>query len=203
VHGGGGGGGKRKHTTKATASRGPKVPAATRATFSHDALTNPFSSGTFRWVAKGEYEIGERSGEPCVCKWFKSGTTLEEEFFADDIKAVDRALKLIEHFNAAGLVDKVITLNIPEVWTFDSDSSFMGDTKVLQEPFIENYQKFNSNSGWASEFFWGDSKPLLLLLNRGRVVLVGIGPIQPALEVCPAPSCLSAKPHCGSFPRTV
>jgi hypothetical protein len=101
-------------------------------------------------VAKGVYEIGERSGEPCVCKWFKSGTTLEEEFFADDIKAVDRALKLIEQFNAADLVDKVITLNIPEVWTFDSDSPLMGDTKVLQEPFIANYQKFNSNSGWAS-----------------------------------------------------
>ena len=41
-------------------------------------------------------------------------------------------------------------LNIPQVWTFASSSlSHFSGTKALLEPFIENYQKFNSNTGWA------------------------------------------------------
>jgi hypothetical protein len=39
-------------------------------------------------------------------------------------------------------------INIPEVWTFSEGCSRTG-TKVLQEPFIKHYQKFNSNTGWA------------------------------------------------------
>mmetsp|Transcript_16236 Transcript_16236/g.35105 ORF Transcript_16236/g.35105 Transcript_16236/m.35105 type:complete len:87 (-) Transcript_16236:802-1062(-) len=45
---------------------------ATRATFTNDALSNPFTEGGFRWVAKGVYTHGARAGETCVCKWFKS-----------------------------------------------------------------------------------------------------------------------------------
>jgi hypothetical protein len=114
---------------------------------------HPFEAGTFRHVAKGTYTEGERAGEACVCKWFKTGTTLEAEFYADDIKAVDRALKLVQQFNLCGIVDKSIILNIPEVWTFMSGSAYTlpDGTKVLQEPFIDNYQKFNSNSGWADD----------------------------------------------------
>lgn len=153
--GGGGGGGKRKqnHHSGSPAKRPASARRnnSSRATFQSYDLDNPFESGTFRWVAKGEYTIGDRAGEPCVCKWFKSGTTLEEQFYADDIKAVDRALKLIEEFNSRGIVDKSVILNIPQVWTFDHESGSMANTKVLQEPFIANYQKFNSNSGWADD----------------------------------------------------
>jgi hypothetical protein len=47
---------------------------ATCATFSHDALVNPFASGSFHFVAKGKYTHGDhRAGEDCVCKWFKTG----------------------------------------------------------------------------------------------------------------------------------
>ena len=40
-------------------------------------------------------------------------------------------------------------LNLPQVWIFedDADPAWAGQ-KVLQEPSIENYQKFNSNTGW-------------------------------------------------------
>jgi hypothetical protein len=123
---------------------------STRSTFTQHALDNPFAAGAFRWVAKGRYTKGARSGEQCVCKWFKNGIVFEEEFFKEDIKAVEKALHLIEEFNAQGFVDKVVRLNIPSVWTFEHGSRMAGQ-KVLQEPFIESYQKFNSNSGWADD----------------------------------------------------
>jgi hypothetical protein len=38
-----------------------------------------------------------------------------------------------------------IFLNTPEIWTFDDTKE-----KCLIEPMIENFEKFNSNTGWAS-----------------------------------------------------
>ena len=46
---------------------------------------------------------------------------------------------------------QMVQINLPEVWTFDSTSGTWAGKKVLQEPFIINYQKFNSNTGWADE----------------------------------------------------
>lgn len=120
------------------------------AEFSTDALMAPFAQGSFRWVARGRYTAGSRAGEPCVGKWFKSGTVFSEEFFRSDIKAVDKALEIVTKFNAAGLVDMVVRVNIPEVWKFTEGSGRWAGSMILQEPFIKNYQKFNSNTvGYA------------------------------------------------------
>lgn len=43
----------------------------------------------------------------------------EGGFFARDIKAVDKALEIIEQFNQRGNIDQTIKLNIPAVWKFD------------------------------------------------------------------------------------
>jgi hypothetical protein len=125
---------------------------ATEATFTHYDLSNPFAEGGFRWVAKGIYTIGDRAGEACVCKWFKSGKVFESTFFDLDIQAMEKALGLIKEWNSQRFIDKTIKLNVPEVWTFKrgADAHF-ADTKYLQEPFIDNYQKFNSNTGWADD----------------------------------------------------
>ena len=123
---------------------------ASQATFKYHALRKPFAQGSFRWVAQGVYTNGEREGEKCVCKWFKEGSVYEEEFYADDLKAVEKAKHIIKEWNARDFVDKPVVLNIPEVWTFEHDGlSHFSGARTLQEPFIENYQKFNSNSGWA------------------------------------------------------
>ena len=124
---------------------------STKASFSIHALNHPFAEGGFRWVAKGKYTEGERKGELCVCKWFKSGVVFENTFFDLDIKAMHKALDLIKEWNSRNFISKVIKLNIPEVWRFESNSTIMANSKVLQEPFISNYQKFNSNTGWADE----------------------------------------------------
>mmetsp|Transcript_14330 Transcript_14330/g.36602 ORF Transcript_14330/g.36602 Transcript_14330/m.36602 type:complete len:192 (-) Transcript_14330:138-713(-) len=77
---------------------------------------------------------------------------MEAHFYDTDLKAVREALQLITMWNAKGLVDRMVKLNVPEVWTFDEESSAAWrGRKVLQEPFIDQYQKFNSNTGWSDD----------------------------------------------------
>jgi hypothetical protein len=120
------------------------------ATFTNDALDYPFSEGAFRWVAKGTYDSGPRNGQACVCKWFKTGHVMQSTFFDLDIKAMNKALHLVREWNKQGFIKQTIKVNMPDVWEFQRNAgrSWAG-RKALQEPFIENYQKFNSNTGWA------------------------------------------------------
>ena len=130
---------------------------ATEATFTTYALKNPFADGIFRWVAKGVYTRGQCADEPCVCRWFKSGGVFEKKLFSLDIKAVEKATDLIREWNAAGVVDKVVRMDVPEVWTFtDGSGEDWAGRKVLQEPFIEDWEICNSNTGWSDDDMpWG------------------------------------------------
>ncbi|KID94456.1 elongation factor 2 kinase, partial [Metarhizium majus ARSEF 297] len=71
---------------------------------------------------------------------------------------VDKALEIVNKFNQLGVINKVVKINVPEVWHFTDDS--FGDwsgQRHLCEPFIQNYQKFNSNTGWNDESkAWGE-----------------------------------------------
>ncbi|KAB8229900.1 kinase-like domain-containing protein [Aspergillus alliaceus] len=125
---------------------------------STSALENPFAQGAFRWVAKGSYTSGPRKGEACVIKWFKTGAVFSGDYFTLDIKAVDKALEIVNRFNQLNIINKVVKINVPEVWHFtdDSDHRWAGQ-KHLCEPFIQNYQKFNSNTGWNNDsLIWGE-----------------------------------------------
>lgn len=110
-------------------------------------LEKPFAQGAFRYVAKGIYTDGERKGQTTVCKWFKTGIVFENSFFEYDIKAVYKALAIVESFNAARIIEKTVRINLPEVWRFNDDATGgRAGSKVLSEPYIENYQKFNSST---------------------------------------------------------
>lgn len=127
------------------------------ASFSDHALENPFASGAFRWVAQGSYTSGPRSGQACVVKWFKTGAVFEEDYFALDIKAVNKALELVNRFNQLNVVGQTVKINVPQVWKFEDnvDDDWAGQ-RVLCEPFIQGYQKFNSNTGWNDDSrAWG------------------------------------------------
>ncbi len=123
---------------------------ARRAQFTPEALQHPFAEGAFRWVAKGHYTLGERQGQACVTKWFKSGAVFSNDYFTLDIKAVNKALDIVNRFNQLNIVNKTTKINVPEVWTFEKNcvGGWAGQ-KTLSEPFIANYQKFNSNTGWT------------------------------------------------------
>jgi hypothetical protein len=123
---------------------------SSKAQFNTYDLNHPFAEGAFRWVAKGTYTEGDRRGEACVCKWFKKGHHFEESYFREDVKAVEKAIDIIQQFNQSGLINKHIRINRAAVWTFQPGSIWSG-RKVLQEPFIENWVKFNSNTGWADD----------------------------------------------------
>ncbi|KAK7746218.1 hypothetical protein SLS62_009434 [Diatrype stigma] len=126
------------------------------ASFTKAALDNPFSQGSFRWVAKGTYVSGPRRGEACVTKWFKTGAVFESDYFTLDIKAVDKALEIVNRFNELGIVNKKVKINVPSVWVFQEGTEWAGQ-HALSEPFIQNYQKFNSNTGWTDDSeAWGE-----------------------------------------------
>jgi len=124
---------------------------ASKASFEQRDLDNPFAQGSFRWVAKGVYTVGDRAGEPCVCKWFKTRGVLEAQFFEKDLDAVRESIRIITEWNRMGFVDKIVKINQPQIWTFTTDTGDFANRKVLQEPFIQKYQKFNSNTGWADD----------------------------------------------------
>jgi len=119
---------------------------ATGASFSQEALERPFASGSFKYVTKGVYTKGERSGQPCVCKWFKQRSKLEDEYFRLDMYTVKETIRIVTMWNKAGIIDQIIQVNKPEIWTWRNNGM-----KSMLEPFIENYQKFNSNSGWSDD----------------------------------------------------
>ncbi|KJZ75192.1 hypothetical protein HIM_05386 [Hirsutella minnesotensis 3608] len=128
------------------------------ATVSPSDTHNPFAQGTFRWVAKGNYTSGPRQGEVCVVKWFKTGAVFSDEYFLLDIKAVDKTMDIVKSFNELRIANLPIKVNIPDVWVYGSGppGAIIDGRKVLVEPFIENYQKFNSNTGWNdSSGDWG------------------------------------------------
>ncbi|KAI1412242.1 kinase-like protein [Hypoxylon sp. FL1857] len=141
------------------------------ATFSTYQLDNPFSQGAFRWVAKGTYTSGPREGQTCVGKWFKTGAVFEDDYFTLDIKAVDKALEIINFFNQLNIVDKPVKINVPGIWSCTATGQ-----RQLIEPFIQNYQKFNSNTGWADDSTsWGEVMQAIshfsYHLTRGQFVL--------------------------------
>ena len=127
------------------------------ATFRDDDLEAPFAQGAFGWVAKGRYTLGPRQGQLCVTKWFKSGVVFEDDYFILDLKAIDKALEIVNRFNDLEMINKTIKINVASIWTFEPQAGQWAGSKTLCEPFIYNYQKFNSNSGSFNDSeAWGE-----------------------------------------------
>jgi hypothetical protein len=101
--------------------------------------------GTFRYVALGKYTGGQRTGQSCVAKWFKSGAYDFDDFFNHEIEALKVAARLLKQWNDAAFIDKVVRMNTPDVYTGGRPGKF------LVEPYIDNFVKFNSNTGWTSD----------------------------------------------------
>jgi len=131
-----------------------------------------YAQGGFKLVYLGTYTRGERQGQSCVCKVFKSGLVFEARYLrwsawaksplcpefwtnassgpiSGRMSVIDKAMHLLDKFNNEGIIDKKIYLNAPEIWTFlPNVSQKWAGVKCLVEPMIENFEKFNSNTGW-------------------------------------------------------
>lgn len=122
----------------------------------------PYQSGTFKRVWVGHYNDGFRRGERCIVKEFKEGSVYEEYFFEEEIMIVDKAIEITGRFNMAGILGgRKVRVNMPVVAT--ATSREVRGVKVLVEPFIHGFDKFNSNSGWvnAAAGDWGEAMQAL------------------------------------------
>ncbi|XP_046460943.1 CBL-interacting protein kinase 26-like isoform X3 [Daphnia pulex] len=109
-----------------------------------------YASGSFKNVYKGKYTEGERAGEDCVGKSFISGSVFERSFFKSEHKVVRKALEIINNFNKQRVINQTIWLIKPGIWSCKSGSKRKAE-KMLIEPMISNFEKFNSNTGWTPE----------------------------------------------------
>ncbi|KAI1120668.1 kinase-like domain-containing protein [Nemania abortiva] len=103
-----------------------------------------FASGTFKNVYAGEYTAGQRAGQKCVAKEFKTGSVYEAHYFEEEMNIIRRTQKVIDNWHDARFITKRIVLNTPEIWTYAHSGA-----NILVEPMIQNFEKFNSNTGWA------------------------------------------------------
>lgn len=72
---------------------------------------------------------------------------------------IRRTQRIIDAFDNARIIGgRKILLNTPEVWTGEETGM-----KALVEPMIDNFQKFNSNTGWATitGAEWGEAMQAL------------------------------------------
>ena len=69
-------------------------------------------------------------------------------------QVVDKAMQILKQWNGRSLISQTIRLNKPGVWTREATQE-----KLMVEPFIEGFTKFNSNSGWVNpqQQGWNDA----------------------------------------------
>ena len=63
------------------------------------------------------------------------------------LQVVNKALHVLTQWNGAGFISSTIRMNKPEVWVMTGGGR--EGQKVLVEPYIEEFTKFNSNTGWV------------------------------------------------------
>lgn len=106
--------------------------------------------GSFKRVYKGRYTEGKRKGQPQATKELILNTPYTSTVFDHDIEVSRRSAEILEAWNDSGFINKRIVINIPEVWVYTRESRIPGVTHLV-EPFIENFEKFNSNTGWVPD----------------------------------------------------
>ncbi len=115
---------------------------------SHRLNAKIIGVGAFKNVYASQYLREEHSatcGEACVVKVFKSGAVFEESYFQHELEIVKISAKIIDAFNNLQSFANKVILNEPQVWKHDGDGE-----RVIVEPMIPNYEKFNSNTGWSA-----------------------------------------------------
>jgi hypothetical protein len=127
------------------------------------------AKGSFKVVYKGIYTKGQRAGEACVTKEMRSGSTWMNSAFDKEIEVVERTADIVDQFNDSGYINRRIQMNSPEVWRYADDcvSDGISGSYSLTEPFIENFQKFNSNSGWVLQDGQGWTKVMQVRRTLG------------------------------------
>lgn len=124
----------------------------------------PFAEGTTRWAFKGEVIRGPyhgfETGSKIVVKAIKvpeydNGVRISK----DDIEAQLLTQRLCQAFNNKRFVDKQVYTRPATLISAEGDHYNLrgnrlikkGDGLLLEQMIYGEYEKFNSNSGWANE----------------------------------------------------
>uniref|UniRef100_A0A7S1F2U9 Alpha-type protein kinase domain-containing protein n=1 Tax=Noctiluca scintillans TaxID=2966 RepID=A0A7S1F2U9_NOCSC len=122
---------------------------------------NAIAEGQFRRVFKEKYTV----------KVFKDGTeAFEDSFFAEALAVVDKTNEIIDAFNKVKKFNHLVQVCRPAVWhTRDSKQ------RMLVEPYIVDFQQFNSNTAWVGSTDWAKTLQSLshfsYHLTDGKMVL--------------------------------
>ncbi len=132
---------------------------------------------------------------------FKSGSVFEQRHWKHDVSVVEKALEIVTRFNEGSFINKPIKVNRAMVW---EEKTTEVKEKFLVEPFIEHWEKWNSNTGWAlGDDEWSDIMQALSHFSfhttKGQLVLCDLqGGIFEDDAVISDPVILSRKRMYGS-----
>jgi len=143
----------------------------------------------------------------CVDCSFHTGSVYEDAYWAKDVAVVEKALDIVKMWNEAAIIGAPVKVNRAEVWIGITANN--KGQKFLVEPFIEHWQKWNSNSGWALKED-GYSQVMQALshfsfhASRGQAVLCDLqGSIYKDAIVISDPAILSRERSYGSVSSIV
>lgn len=141
----------------------------------------PFARGSFKKVYRGYYTDGPRYGQVCVSKVPIPRSIFGNADFEVDLKVIRKTREIIDAWNARRFIKLPIVLSMPDLWT----DQRTGERRLI-EPFIQDFQKFNSNNGrvYHQGTFWSNVLQALSHFSHhvsfGQMVLCDIqGGIYP------------------------
>lgn len=109
-----------------------------------------FGEGSFKIVYRGQYTDGCRRGQLYVSKEMRIGPSYVDTVFDHELNIVHKANQIIQQFNDLKIASRPVQLNNPEVWKYARASHpDIALSRALVEPYIKNFAKFNSNTGWV------------------------------------------------------
>lgn len=114
-------------------------------------FSKPKEKGSVFNVAIARSYNGTDAGDVCVAKWVRRShdATCGE----DHVKAISNIVRIAEFtirdfLNSRDTADWIITINRPHLMRCQSEGKYAGKV-VLVEPYISDFKKFNSNTGWV------------------------------------------------------
>jgi hypothetical protein len=117
------------------------------AIFNVNDIQNPKMQGGFTYAAMGSYRQHSKmdNHQRCIIKWLKSGPVQSHDYYDTYMRRIIKAYDMIMTFNHEKIILEPVNIQIPSVVQLDSGEI------VLQEPYIDEYEKWNSNSGWCNK----------------------------------------------------
>lgn len=125
-------------------------------------VDNPTDWGHFKVVTMGHFTSGPSKGHTAVVKWTQQILPCGDDGSEIDVmtqlklevKTAHKALDIVTLFNNANIWDKKVHVIILEIWRVSQTPhvrQYLKDTLILVEPFLQWFEKYNSNKDWSDD----------------------------------------------------